>query len=340
MQGFFKYPLHNDQDYQGRMVFQVVNEAAERVSAIDYAGAGAAAAGALGETISTVGSALGAASSSIGTAVENAFGGDLSAFGGSGSLVFNRQNGEYVGASKQLTALTDRKVTLFLPQAIQIQDAVSYDNNVELGAIGGAMANNLGQTANLANAIGKGSEVANKTIKALAAGNVSAITSEQASLASQQVLKNTGGARGASAANALSSVTGTTANPNTRTLFRQVPIRNFAFSFTLIPTSRQEAEQIKSIIKFFREELYPEALTVGGVDYGYRFPNRMLIRLTYRNRDIPGVKFLPVYLQSFNAVYNANGMGMHSDGNFTEVQISMNFTETKPLAKQDVERGY
>ena len=334
MQGFFKYPLHNDQDYQGRMVFQVVNEAAERISAIDYAGAGAAAASALGETISTVGTAVGAAARSASSALSSG------AEQGGRTLVFNRQNGEYVGASKQLTALTDRKVTLFLPQAIQIQDAVSYDNNVELGAIGGAMANNLGQTASLANAIGKGSEIANKTIKALSQGNLSAITSEQASLASQQVLKNTGGARGASAANALSSVTGTTANPNTRTLFRQVPIRNFAFNFTLIPTSRQEAEQIKSIIKFFREELYPEALTVGGVDYGYRFPNRMLIRLTYRNRDIPGVKFLPVYLQSFNAVYNANGMGMHSDGNFTEVQISMNFTETKPLAKQDIERGY
>lgn len=335
MKGFFKYPLHNEDDYQGRMVFQVVNEAAERVTAIDYGGAGTAAVSAFGDTVAAFTEAGGAILSSAGRSAAGALGLNTS----SQSLVFNRKNGEYTGASKALSVLGDRKVTLYLPQAIQIQDAVQYDNNVELGAIGGGIANNLRGQASLANAIERSSTAANNTIRALAAGNVSAITQEQASLASQAALKNAG-ARGTSAANALSAVTGATANPNLRTLFRQVPIRNFSFSFTLIPTSRQEAEQIKSIVKFFREELYPEALTVGGIDYGYRFPNRMLIKLTYRNRDIPGVKFLPVYLQSFNAVYNANGMGMHSDGNWSEVQINMNFTETKPLAKQDVERGY
>lgn len=336
MKGFFKYPLHNEDDYQGRMVFQVVNEAAERVTAIDYGGAGTAAVSAAGDTLAAL---TGAAGSILSSATESAAGA-LGLDTTTRSLVFNRKNGEYVGASKALSVLSDRKVTLYLPQAIQIQDAVQYDNNVELGAIGGGIANNLRGQASLANAIERSSTAVNNTIRALSVGNVSAITQEQASIASQAALKNAGGARGTSAANALSAVTGATANPNLRTLFRQVPIRNFSFSFTLIPTSRQEAEQIKSIVKFFREELYPEALTVGGIDYGYRFPNRMLIKLTYRNRDIPGVKFLPVYLQSFNAVYNANGMGMHSDGNWSEVQINMNFTETKPLAKQDVERGY
>lgn len=335
MKGFFKYPLHNEDDYQGRMVFQVVNEAAERVTAIDYGGVGTAAASAFGDTVAALGEAVGSIASSATQSAAGALGLDTS----SRSLVFNRKNGEYVGASKALSVLSDRKVTLYLPQAIQIQDAVQYDNNVELGAIGGGIVNSLGGRQSLANAINRSSTAANNVIRALSNGDVSAITQEQASLASQAALKNFG-ARGASAANALSAVTGATANPNLRTLFRQVPIRNFSFSFTLIPTSRQEAEQIKSIVKFFREELYPEALTVGGIDYGYRFPNRMLIKLTYRNRDIPGVKFLPVYLQSFNAVYNANGMGMHSDGNWSEVQINMNFTETKPLAKQDVERGY
>ena len=338
MKGFYRYPLHNEDDYQGRMVFQVVNEAAERVSEINYGGAGTAALNAFGDTVATFADAGRAVAGSARNALSEAISGE-SFNTSSSSLVFNRKNGEYVGASKNLAVLPDRKVTLYLPQAIQIQDAVQYDNNVELGAIGGAMANNLRGSASLASAIEKGSQAANTAIRALSQGNVSAITQEQASIASQAVLKNAG-AKGSAAANALSLVTGSTANPNVRTLFRQVPIRNFSFSFSLIPTSRQEAEQIRYIIKFFREELYPEALTVGGIDYGYRFPNRLIIKLTYRNKDIPGAKFLPVYLQSFNTVYNANGMGMHSDGNWTEAQITMNFTETKPLAKQDIERGY
>lgn len=353
MKGFYKYPLHNDDDYQGRMVFQVVNEQAERVNSIDFTGAAGAAFDALLDTVGTLGTVAAVAGGEVRDfttdTINNTLGTNVDSKRKAsqayeqalrGPLVFNRKNGDYVGASKQLSILTDRKVTLYLPQAIQIQDAVQYDNNVELGAIGGAMMNaQNGPNLNLANAITAGNNAANNAIRALSQGNISAITKEQASLASQSLLKNAG-ARGQSAANALSAVTGTTANPNTRTLFRSVPIRNFSFNFTLIPTSRQEAEQIKSIIKFFREELYPEALTVGGIDYGYRFPNRMLIRLTYRNKDIPGVKFLPVYLQSFNAVYNANGMGMHSDGNWAEAQITLNFTETKPLAKQDIERGF
>lgn len=335
MKGFYRYPLHNEDDYQGRMVFQVVNEAAERVTSIDYGGVGTSVVNAFGDTVATVGQAGVSILGSAGNAAANFLGFDTE----TSPLVFNRKNGEYKGNSRELSILPDRKVTLYLPQAIQIQDAVQYDNNVELGAIGGGIANSARGNLSLANAIDKASQTANNTIKALASGGVSSITQEQASIASQAALKNAG-ARGANVSNALAAVTGATANPNIRTLFRQVPIRNFSFSFTLIPTSREEANQINSIVKFFREELYPEALTVGGIDYGYRFPNRMLIKLVYRNREIPGTKFLPVYLQSFNAVYNANGMGMHSDGNWSEVQITMNFTETKPLAKQDVERGY
>ena len=46
-----------------------------------------------------------------------------------------------------------------------------------------------------------------------------------------------------------------------------------------------------------------------------------------------------MYLQSFNAVYNPNGMGMHSDGSFSEFQITMSFTEGTALNRQDVEEG-
>ena len=42
---------------------------------------------------------------------------------------------------------------------------------------------------------------------------------------------------------------------------------------------------IEEIIKTFRTELYPEALTAGGVNVGYRFPNRFLIKVKYNNTN-------------------------------------------------------
>jgi len=335
MKGFFTYPLENQDDYKGKMIFQVVNEAAERNIQIDYGGFAGSVISAAAETVATVAEA---GLTAIGTGIAQATG-----IGSTpGSFAFNRTGNEYKGASKELTALTDRKVTLYLPQAIQIQDAATYDNNVELGAIGGGIMNaaeNNRNNFNIGNAISSATTSINNTIKALSRGDVTAISQEQASIASQMLLKNAG-ATGASAGLALGAITGVTANPNLRTLFRSVPIRNFSFTFTLMPSSQREAEQIRSIVQFFREELYPEALSVGGIDYGYKFPNRMLIKMIYKDREIPGIKFLPVYLQNFNAVYNPNGMGMHKDGNWSEVQITMTFTETKPLAKQDIERGY
>ena len=45
-------------------------------------------------------------------------------------------------------------------------------------------------------------------------------------------------------------------------------------------------------------------------------------------------------MQSFNATYNSATGGMHSDGRFSAVDISMTFTETRAISKSDIEGGY
>ncbi len=45
-------------------------------------------------------------------------------------------------------------------------------------------------------------------------------------------------------------------------------------------------------------------------------------------------------MQSFNAVYNSATGGMHSDGRFSAVDITLAFTETRAISKKDVEAGY
>jgi hypothetical protein len=242
-------------------------------------------------------------------------------------------------SERSLNLNTDRRIALYLPRAIQIQDTVTYDNAFQLGLIGGAIEAGLQSGASAAgSALGA---IANEAagLGNTLLGRTGGMSQEAAGILSGKVAAKIP-VIGDAAGGAVRSATGLTTNPNVRAIFKDVPIRNFSFAFQLIPTSQNEAIVIEDIIKTFRTELYPTALRAGGVNVGYRFPNRFLIKVKYNNRDIKGIRFLPVYMQSFNATYNSATGGMHSDGRFSAVDISMTFTETRAISKSDIEGGY
>jgi hypothetical protein len=233
---------------------------------------------------------------------------------------------------------TNKRISLYLPKAIQIQDTVTYDNAFQLGLIGGAVEAGLKNGAGIVgSAVGA---IAGETIGLAntVLGRQDGMSQEAAGILSGKIAAKIPFGEGA--AGAIRSQSGLTTNPNTRAIFKDVPLRNFSFAFQLIPTSQNEAIAVEKIIKTFRTELYPVALERGGVNVGYRFPNRFLIKVKYNNREIKGIRFLPVYMQSFNATYNAATGGMHSDGRFSAVDISMTFTETRAISKSDIEGGY
>ena len=137
---------------------------------------------------------------------------------------------------------------------------------------------------------------------------------------------------------AVKSATRIASAPNQRTLFKEVQIRQFAFTFKLIANSSEEAEQIKNIIKFFRQELYPEMLTVGDnkVPIAYKFPNVFSIKVKNQFGGDAASKIQRCYLRDVQTSYNATGNGLLEDGNFIEVDISLSFQEVKALDKQMV----
>lgn len=316
--GVIKYPV-NDKDYLGKLTFQIVNEEVHRVN--------------LGGTLP------GLFSSSFGDVLKSFAEGISSVADAFGEGWANGLANTSISPPSRLndytTDLSWGKIQLHLPQALRVDDAASYDNNMALGTIGGAVEGALQQGSTAAQAVAKGLGAAGSNVAGLLGGG-GKISREAAAIAAQNRAK----ALGEGASNAISAATGIASNPNTRTIFRSVPIRTFGFQYTLIATSQKEAEDIKKIIKKFREELYPESIVAGGIDYAYRFPRRFIIKASYKNKEWDGIKFLPCYLQSFQAVYNPNGMGMHSDGNFTEVQISMQFSESRALSKSDIKAGF
>ena len=134
-------------------------------------------------------------------------------------------------------------------------------------------------------------------------------------------------------------------NPNVRTLFNGVTVREFAFQFKFISTSPQEGETIQKIIKTFRKEAYPEPfnMQIGSSDValGYNFPNAFKITFHFKdaqNLNIP--KILPCYLRSVSHTINPTGGGFRNDGKPNEIDLTLMFTEFRALTSQDIERGF
>ena len=338
--GRLEYPTENQGDYLGRITFTPINE--KRINMLDNIQ------GILPKSLELVKEggklateALFAAKPTAGPPNESEKNAQVDA------LVANTESsfyGEMTAAPAfdegSLSLNTDRRISLYLPKAIQIQDTVTYDNAFQLGLIGGAVEAGL--------ASGSAGGIMGSAIGAVAAeaaglfntvlGRTGGMSQEAAGILSSKIAAKLPFGEGA--AGAIRSQSGVTTNPNTRAIFKDVPIRNFSFAFQLIPTSQNEAIAIEKIIKTFRTELYPVALQRSKVNVGYRFPNRFLIKVKYNNREIKGIRFLPVYMQSFNATYNAATGGMHSDGRFSAVDISMTFTETRAISQKDIEGGY
>lgn len=141
---------------------------------------------------------------------------------------------------------------------------------------------------------------------------------------------------------AVKSATRITSAPNQRTLFQQVGIRTFVFTFKMIANNRAEAQEVKNIVKFFRQELYPEKILVGesGIPLAYKFPNMFEIDIKNRYGDNPAFKIQRCYLRDVQTSFNSAATGMHQDGNFVEVDISLSFQEITALHKQQIRDGF
>jgi hypothetical protein len=242
----------------------------------------------------------------------------------------------FMGASSEFSSIlggsgpvpSGEKCILHLPQGITIADKADY-GTANLGMIGGAVE---------AGAI------------AAQEGSMPSITSFLDSLKGgagkdlgKLAVAKTVGAFSEEAGNAIKAQAKVTSNPNSRALFNSVPLRSFTFSFKMIPHSQEEARNIKEIITFFRKELYPEEIpaNLGEIQFsvGYKFPNRFGIKMYYgsgNNIKEVGTRIQPAYLTDMQTVYNSSTMGMHYDGNFSEVDLTLSFLESKALSRKDV----
>lgn len=228
-------------------------------------------------------------------------------------------------------------VTLYLPTAFRIADAVQY-NTGSLGTIGAGVEAGLNNGASALNAVGAGLTQGIDSFTSLfGKGSLDRDASALALTRMSENFAPEGVALG------IKSATRVATNPNLRTLLDNVPIRSVPFSFRLVAQSAEEAKEIEKIIKFFRYQLYPDEIAgqIGGatVSLGYKFPDPFEITTTYKGKQV-GTKFLDAYLNSVDVTYNEQSMGFHADGYPSDVNIQLNFVESKALTRKLVEEGY
>lgn len=266
--------------------------------------------------------------------------------GGRGSEAEHRSlNGDdagvntIVGTGQEIEARLGT-CTLFLPQSIQFNDAAQYDN-MDLGILGaGTEAGLKAGSALIPTLVDETVKGVRSIIDGITGGTALGTPLGRLAVTRAANLIPSGEARGA-----VRSGTRTAINPNTRALFKQIPLREFTFNFKMLPSSKEETKNIKDIIKFFRTEMYPEVIKMGSgpgaISAGYEFPNVFEINMYYGdvNNQLAS-RILPSYLRNFTTTYNASGMGFYEGGDFTEVDITMTFVESSTLHKALIAEGY
>ena len=245
---------------------------------------------------------------------------------------------ESANANKSIiiyTPIPDQKITLNLPVAYIVNDAIGYDNTTELGVMGATGLNALERTGDMGSAIGAALGSATTSITDLFKQGMGSNAARVAFARGLAVAPIPAGLKAAGQIAARVIV-----NPNVRTTFRGVAIREYSFQFKFIPYSAEESRMIADIIRTFRVNAYPEAIYAGPVAIGYKYPNLFKIRIQYGpgdNAPDVGSKIKMCYLRNVQTSYNPTAASFHADGSPTEIDLTLSFTEHTTISRADID---
>lgn len=146
-------------------------------------------------------------------------------------------------------------------------------------------------------------------------------------------------------ANVIGRATGAVINNNLELLFAGPKLRTFRYSYKFTPRSKDEAEEVKQIIRLFKREM-----STSRDDKGLflQTPNVFQLKYIYNNgkqgsgNQHPFLnKIKPCALTNFNVNYTPDGTYMtYADGgSMTSYAVDMEFSELEPIYKEDYDDG-
>ncbi len=133
-------------------------------------------------------------------------------------------------------------------------------------------------------------------------------------------------------------------NPQVQLLFKATALRQFQFNFLFTPSSKQEADDIKSIITTFKYHAAPE---IGGGalnnDLFFKMPDVFEIKFfndSGENKQIHKVD--ECVLENIDIDYAASGGGWTAfDGGYpVQTRLTLTFKELNVIDKRKIDQGY
>jgi hypothetical protein len=217
-----------------------------------------------------------------------------------------------------------------IPAGLNFSDSAEY-NNVNLGMLGGAVFT----AAQKALQDGTG-------VQGAASDVISKMTStgkaEAGSIALKQIAQKLSGQQ-----DAISLATRKVANPNTNVTFSGHNVRTFSFTFKMIAKSQKEALLIRRINERFRHYTYAN-LVDDETGFMLSFPPTWLIRFydaPEKGGEFKEIIHIPrifsCYLTGVNSTFNAGQNTFYNDGAPVEVDMTLEFQETRALTRKDIQ---
>ena len=244
-----------------------------------------------------------------------------------GTLVDNFIPSLIGGVSVGTTVGTLGTIFLPVPEDVSYADAPQW-NDQPIGVMG-----KFGAAAASA-AMGGGED---------AMGNLTTKLQDLASTGSIDMLLKAISAAGADPNAVTQNVNGKIANPYVEQVFNGIGMRQFDFSWKLVPRSEGEQENIHNLIKKLREHALPEISGKRCLEV----PEIFNLRWMNSGRQIESLpKIKPCVLKSVQVQYTPDNVwathykGGRADPYPVAYNLSLSFGETAIITSKDVVKGY
>ena len=242
---------------------------------------------------------------------------------------------------KDRTVRTSDAIVLYMPPTITASYSASYKEN-EMGAVGGAVIQQLGKMDELkdrmkgggSNAMQQGTQDSAKLSTALGEGigrKLSEITQQ---------------ASGVNVMETYDKVTNRAVNNFLEAMFTGVGFRKFSYTYRFTPRDEREATMVDKIIRTFKFHMLPEYNQQTAGRY-FTTPSEFDIFYMYRGDENTwmnkiytcvctgvDINYTPNQFQTLRPVPNRGGAPM------AEMEMKLDFTETKLVTKEDILKGY
>jgi hypothetical protein len=129
-------------------------------------------------------------------------------------------------------------------------------------------------------------------------------------------------------------------NSNTELLFNNVSLRTFEFNWRMSPRDKNEAREVKKIIRFFKQGMAAKTITSKAGERSLYLGSPNVFRLQYRTAGgqiIEGVnRIKPVAVVGTSVNYTPDGQwSAYDEGQPVSCTLSVNMSELEPVYASD-----